>query len=106
VFVSAGERENPVLGSTKVTDEKLQRVLDSVPPVTLPHTAYGPVELTWLPPGEYVAVWAWVQWPDRAATRVPAFVHGYNDRVCLIKFETDTGTRQVSVWRNAVRKRK
>jgi hypothetical protein len=93
------------VGSTKVTDEKLSAVLNGVAPVTLPHQAYGPQELTWLPPGGETPVWAWVQWPDRPASREPAVVHGFNDRVCLIKIETSTGTRQLTVWRNAVRKR-
>jgi hypothetical protein len=93
------------LGSNKVTDEKLRQVIEAVPPVTLPPRAHGPQELEWEPVGEQPPVWIWVQWPDRVAEQVPGFVVASNDRVCVVRFETDRGTRQVTVWRPAVRRR-
>lgn len=91
------------MGSSRVTDEKLQRVLNRVAPVTLPVQAWGPVPVTWHDP--VLPVWAWVCWPDRPAERIAGFAHGSNDRVVLFEWAGDGGTRQVVVWRNAVTRR-
>jgi hypothetical protein len=93
------------VGSNKVSDEKFRSMVESVAPVTLPARAYGPKPLEWLPQDRKSTVWAWVQWPDRPAERVAAHVEGFNDRVVIVTFSTPTGTRQVCVWRNAVRRR-
>ncbi|MDU0344095.1 hypothetical protein RWH44_00140 [Microbacterium sp. KSW2-29] len=53
------------MGSTKVSDEMLSRTLASVPPITLPMQAFGSQSVEWF--RDKRAVWAWVQWPDRAA---------------------------------------
>lgn len=92
------------MGSTKVTDEKLQVVLDAIAPCTLPLDAYGG-ELHWHPPGERPAVWAWISWPHRPAERIPAIVHASNDRVCVVAWYTPMGERNTVVWRNAVTRR-
>ncbi|MFE1663418.1 hypothetical protein [Microbacterium sp. P02] len=83
-----------------------QRIADATPrPCTLPAAAYGPHELQWaersLPP-----VWAWITWPYGPATRIPAYAKGWNDRVVIVEWNTNTGTRDTVVWRNAVTTRK
>ena len=75
--VSAGERGTPV-GSTLVTDEKLQIVLDAMAPCTLPAVAYGPQPIEWISRGG-PGVWAWITWPHKVAERVPGWVLGAND---------------------------
>jgi hypothetical protein len=88
------------VGSTKVSDEKLSRVLASVRPVTLPMQAYGPQPVEWFDPK--LPVWAWVQWPDRAAERVEAWACGANNLVVVLEVPCDGGHWQPVVWRNAV----
>lgn len=93
------------MGSNRVSDQKYQQMLDSVAPVTLPPPpAYGPEPITWIE-HDRPQVWAWIQWPDRVAERVPATVQGHNDRVVMISFYGDRGERYAIVWRNAVRLR-
>jgi len=92
------------MGSTLVTDEKLQIMLANVAPLTLPAQAYGPQPVEWVkdrPP-----VWAWVSWPHRPAERVAGFAVGWNDRVVVVEWETSAGTRNTVVWRNAVARRR
>lgn len=72
----------------------------SSPPLTLPMQAYGPSELEWFRPAR--PVWAWVGWPDGSVRRVPGFASGANDRVVLVSWETERGTVECVVWRNAV----
>lgn len=77
--------------------------IDRTRPVTLPQQAYGPQEIEWVrkrPP-----VWAWVQWPDKPAERIPAYAHGWNDRVVVITWQALGGERSCVVWRNAVTRR-
>jgi len=70
------------------------------PPVTLPQQAYGrrPIEWTLSRP----PVWVWVQWRDRAAERVPGYVKGHNDRVCVVAVDGAGGGWEIVVWRAAV----
>ncbi|MGC5224494.1 hypothetical protein ACPW96_18165 [Micromonospora sp. DT81.3] len=91
------------MGTTLVTDEKLPVVLDNVAPCTLPKDAYDPEPLQWL--NTRAAVWAWISWPHKAAERLPAWVTGMNDRVCIVAWDTDRGERNTIVWRNAVTRR-
>lgn len=93
----------PGVGSNKVSDEKLSRVLSSVKPVTLPHQAYGRQPIEWFESKR--AVWAWVQWPNRAATREAAWAVGANDRVVILEVPCEGGHWQPVVWRNAVTQR-
>lgn len=79
-----------------------QKIAESPPPpCTLPQQAYGPNPIEWAgksrPP-----VWAWISWPDRPAERIPAHACGWNDRVVIVEWGTDRGTRNTVVWRNAV----
>lgn len=87
------------MGSGRVSDEMTARAAGSVAPVTLPMQAYGPREVEWFPPRP---VWAWVQWPNRPATRVPCVAVGANDRVVILEVPCDGGHWQPVVWRNAV----
>ena len=73
-------------------------------PCTLPSSAYGPQPIEWADRSR-PAVWAWITWPHKIAERVPAFATGWNDRVVIVEWETDTGTRSTVVWRNAVTRR-
>lgn len=91
------------MGSTLVTDEKLQIMLANVAPCTLPSSAYGPQPLQWTQ--KRVPVWAWISWPHRAAERVAGWVTGYNDRVVVVAWDTNRGERNTVVWRNAVTRR-
>lgn len=76
------------------------------PPCTLPQQAYGPQPIEWVPAGQTrPPVWAWISWPDDVAERVPAVACGWNDRVVIVEWMTDRGTRNVVVWRNAVTRR-
>lgn len=88
------------MGSTKVSDEMLSRTLASVPPITLPMQAFGQKPVEWY--RDKRPVWAWVQWPDRAAERVEAWAMGANDRVVVLEVPCDGGHWQPVVWRNAV----
>ena len=92
------------MGSTLVTDEKLQLVLDAMAPCTLPAEAYGPQALEWS--AKRAPVWAWVTWPYKAAERIPAWVMASNDRVVVVSWNTDRGERNTVVWRNAVTRRR
>ena len=100
----AGEGERAWLGSTKVTDEKLQFVLDNMAPCTLPAAAYGPHALEWT--RERQPVWAWITWPHRPAERLAGWVMAANDRVCVVAWDTERGERNTVVWRNAVTRRR
>lgn len=93
------------MGSTKVADEMLNRTLRRVAPCTLPVQAYGPNDIVWVGHGDRRMVWAWITWPDRAATRVKAVAFGWNDRVVAVRWDTDAGDVQCVVWRNAVTNR-
>lgn len=93
------------MGSTKVTDEKLGRTLQRMPPCTLPVQAYGPNEIEWVPAGQRRTVWAWITWPHQAATREAAVAFGWNDRVVAVQWNTPAGDMQCVVWRNAVTRR-
>lgn len=88
------------MGSTKVSDEKLARVITSVKPITLPMQAYGPQKVEWFERKH--PVWAWVSWPDRAAERMEAWALGANDRVVILEVPCDGGHWSPVVWRNAV----
>lgn len=88
------------MGSNKVSDEKLSRVLSAVKPMTLPLQAYGPQPVEWFEKRR--PVWAWVQFPNRAAERVEAWAMGANDRVVMLEVPCDGGHWQPVVWRNAV----
>ncbi len=48
------------------------------------------------------AVWAWVTWPNRAATREAAWATGGNDRVVMLEVPCEGGHWAPVVWRNAV----
>lgn len=78
----------------------LSRTLASVPPATLPQQAFGRQPIEWLEHKQ--AVWAWVQWPNRAAERVEAWALGANDRVVILEVPCNGGHWQPVVWRNAV----
>lgn len=93
-------RTVPRMGSTKVSDEMLSRTLSSVAPQTLPQQAYGPTPVEWFEHKR--PVWAWVQWPNRAATREPGWACGANDRVVIVEVPCEGGHWQPVVWRNAV----
>lgn len=90
------------MGSNNVSDEKLKLVLERMPPCTLPKQAFGPNEIEWAGPSERRSVWAWITWPNGAATRVKAAAHGWNDRVVVVQWNTTVGDVQCVVWRNAV----
>ena len=91
------------MGSTLVTDEKLQFVLENMAPCTLPPEAYGPQPIEWTP--KRTPVWAWISWPHKAAERLPAWVMGANDRVVIVAWDTSRGERNTVVWRSAVTRR-
>lgn len=93
------------MGSTKVTDEKLSVTLRRMPPCTLPLQAYGPEEIKWAGPQARRSVWAWITWPNGAATKVEAVAHGWNDRVVVVQWGSEAGDVQCVVWRNAVTSR-
>lgn len=88
------------MGSTKVTDEKLNQVLERHSPITLPAQAYGPQKVEWTktPP----MVRAWIQWPHKAAERVQGVALGWNDRIVVVRWNTAGGDVECVVWRNAV----
>lgn len=88
------------MGSTKVTPEKMAQAVASMPPVTLPQQAYGSTPITWYDAPR--AVWAWVQWRDRAATREACIARGANDRVVMLEIPSDGGHWGTVVWRAAV----
>lgn len=88
------------MGSTKVTDEKLERTLARESPCTLPAQAYGPQPIEWFDPPR--PVWVWVQWRDRPATREPGVAKGANDRVVIVAVDTGGDHWEPVVWRNAV----
>lgn len=90
------------MGSNRVTDEKLDRVLARVPPCTLPQQAYGPNSLEWAAEPPVVSVW--ISWPHQAATRVKGVARGWNDRVVVVRWNTSSGDVEAVVWRNAVRR--
>lgn len=91
------------MGSTKVSEQMLEVVLDAIAPCTLPLAAYGPQPIEWH--SEPVTVRAWVSWPHRAAERVEAVARGWNDRVVVVEWYSDRGTLSTVVWRNAVTRR-
>jgi hypothetical protein len=70
------------VGSTKVTDGKLDQTLERQSPVTLPQPAYGAQPIEWFK--DRRPVWVWVQWRDRPAQRLPGWAVGANDRVVMI----------------------
>jgi hypothetical protein len=92
------------VGSTLVTDAKLQFVLVYMAPCTLPAEAYGPQPIEWAQ--KRAPVWAWISWPHKAAERVAAWATGSNDRVVIVAWDTDRGERNTVVWRNAVTRRR
>ncbi len=92
------------MGSTKVTDEKLERTLVRIPPCTLPVEAYGRQPLEWSasrPP-----VWAWISWPHKPAEKIAAFAHAWNDRVVIVHWDGPAGAVNTVVWRIAVTRRR
>lgn len=91
------------MGSTKVSDEKMARVVASVKPLTLPMQAYGG-GVDWFDAKR--PVWAWVHWPNRAAERIEAWAVGATDRVVVLEVPCDGGHWTPVVWRNAVTVRK
>lgn len=93
------------MGSTKVTDEKIDRTLERIPPCTLPVQAYGPNDIEWASPDKRRLVWAWITWPHHVATREQAVAFGWNERVVAVQWNTDAGEVQAVVWRNAVTRR-
>lgn len=62
------------MGSKEFSDEKLSRVIASVKPIALPQQAYGPQQVEWFEVKR--PVWAWAQWPNRAAERIEARANG------------------------------
>lgn len=98
------------MGSNKRYAEHYDRMyaekLETMPasPCTLPQQAYGPNPIEWAG-RQRPSVWAWISWPDRPAERTPAVATGWNDRVVIVEWMTDRGTRNVVVWRNAVTRR-
>lgn len=87
------------MGSTKVTDEKLEQTLAREAPITLPQQAFGPNPIEWFK--EPRPVWAWVQWRDRPAERVAGVARGANDRVVMLAFDANGDHWEPVVWRNA-----
>ena len=81
-----------------------RRAEADVGPVTLPRQAFGPQPLEWVH-GPRPPVWVWFSWPDRPATREPAFAAGWNDRVVIVEWDGKGGMRRTVVWRNAVTRR-
>lgn len=90
------------MGSTKVTDEKLDSVLARIAPCTLPPAAWGSEPVQWHKAG--VRVYAWITWPHQAAERVAAIATGWNDRIVIVRWQGDRGTWETVVWRTAVAK--
>ncbi|MER7798254.1 hypothetical protein [Microbacterium sp. NPDC096154] len=88
------------MGSTLVTDEKLDLMLGGIAPCTLPPDAWGPQPIEWQQ--KHPSVRAWISWPHRVAERVEAFAAGWNDRVVVVRWHTERGMRETVVWRNAV----
>lgn len=74
-------------------------------PVTLPYQAYGPNPIEWAGVSERPTVSVWVQWEQGPATRIVATAHGWNDRVVVVRWDTDFGPLQTTVWRQAVARR-
>lgn len=92
------------MGSNKVSDAKLERVLASIAPTTLPMQAFGPGPVEWFERPR--PVWAWVQWPHRSAERVACWAHAANDRVVFLRVPCEGGHWEPVVWRNAVHVRR
>lgn len=99
-MLSVVGRRVPGVGSKRVSDAMVSRSVGSVKPVTLPHQAYGREPIEWFEGKR--PVWAWVQWPNRAATREAAWAVGANDRVVILEVPCDGGHWQPVVWRKAV----
>lgn len=55
-------------------------------PGTLPMQAYGPNPIHWAPHGTQQSVWAWINWREGPATRIPATAVGWNDRVVVVEW--------------------
>ena len=72
-------------------------------PVTLPAQAYGREPIEWA--RERPPVWVWVQWDRGPATRIAAWARGWNDRVVVVEWTGEHGTRDTVVWRQAVSRR-
>lgn len=92
------------MGSTRVSDEKLQLMLSSVAPVTLPMQAYGREPIEWFE--DRAPVWVWVSWPDRVAERTAGWALGGNNLVVIVEIPCAGGHWQPVVWRNAVSRRR
>lgn len=88
------------MGSTRVSDEMVARVLASIAPCTLQPETWGARAIEWY--ANKRPVWAWVTWPNRAATREPAWATGGNDRVVMLEVPCEGGHWAPVVWRNAV----
>jgi hypothetical protein len=92
------------VGSNKVSDAKLEQMLASPAVITLPVQAYGPQPIEWAERGPLV--WVWISWAHKPAERVQGIATGWNDRVVVVEWDGDGGTRSTVVWRNAVTLRK
>ncbi len=90
------------MGSTKVSDEKLDSVLTRIAPCTLPPSAWGTQPVTWHKGGQRVH--AWITWPHQTAERVNAIAVGWNDRIVVVRWQGSNGTWETVVWRSAVTK--
>lgn len=88
------------MGSTRVSDEMVARVLASIAPCTLQPETWGTRPIEWYT--QKRPVWAWVTWPNRAATREAAWATGGNDRVVMLEVPCEGGHWAPVVWRNAV----
>lgn len=84
----------------RLNDARIMEASERPNPVTLPPTAFGPVELEWLKPP--LPVWAWLQWAGHPAEKVACLAKARNDRVVLVSWEPSALSRSVYVWRQAV----
>lgn len=91
------------MGDGRISDEKVERMLASVAPTTLPMQAFGPEPIEWLEPVE--PVWVWVSWPHHVAERTAGVALGRNDRVVNVRIPCAGGSWEPWVWRNAVARR-
>ncbi len=71
-----------------------------IAPCTLQPETWGAGPIEWY--AQKRAVWAWVTWPNRAATREAAWATGGNDRVVMLEVPCEGGHWAPVVWRNAV----
>lgn len=88
----------------RLNDQRIEQAAERPGAVTLPPSAWEPLELEW--PKHPLPVWAWVQWRTGPAERMSCMAHAWNERVVLVSWEPSAIARTVFVWRQAVTHRR